>query len=474
MLKLKNWLCSLIDVILEISNLWYTSIIDSIYEFKIYNLFIFYFKKIIGHAIVGTYELIDFFEYFFVYFNNDKFIISWVIYCVIFFTYLIIRVLYNLFLGYYYFIFFRVFPIIYFRINPIFFFLNERSFYNAKYLMRRKTNWLYEERVINNRFANLLDSVETRAIYKRVYEYIKILNERKILSDNLYQEEFSVLEEQLIASIYMLDDLKYFYRSNGFYQSKWMYKYHFKDLYNFYIQCIKNRELLINSNINFLEGTKNLWLEFINNLVNIKNVNEIDILKNYLLLQLNMKLEDFLELSNVNLTTVSELHIAFLRLNFYELNGNILELLKLLDFKKIYRNIYKLSKYYDSLYVLDMIISSYVLGVDNLIKCELEIITSNKIIIAKEHIKTSYHYNVMSANVNNKVLILTAPYKEFILDSIHKCMLKIYYYVKKNPKLYPYYKKFKKFYKKTPINFSSYLTFRDCLLDFWDSDIIKK
>ena len=122
MLKLKNWLCSLIDVILEISNLWYTSIIDSIYEFKIYNLFIFYFKKIIGHAIVGTYELIDFFEYFFVYFNNDKFIISWVIYCVIFFTYLIIRVLYNLFLGYYYFIFFRVFPIIYFRINPIFFF----------------------------------------------------------------------------------------------------------------------------------------------------------------------------------------------------------------------------------------------------------------------------------------------------------------------------------------------------------------
>lgn len=130
---------------------------------------------------------------------------------------------------------------------------------------------------------------------------------------------------------------------------------------------------------------------------------KVILLENHLFTNYKLKLTYFLDLSNISLTSLNIMHTSFLELNFYNLDKESLNLMKLKDFKRIYKDIYKLSKYYDSLYVLDMIISSYVLGVDNIIRCELELVTKNNIKTIALNLNNYNYFIVVSVNFDDKM-----------------------------------------------------------------------
>jgi hypothetical protein len=101
------------------------------------------------------------------------------------------------------------------RTHELFYLANPRGFFNhAIFLKKYVMTW--SEKKLREDFLSTLDSLESRQIYNRVWEYISLLEKRETTND-YYTEEKWLIQSQISHALSILNSLQHFYRSAGFY-----------------------------------------------------------------------------------------------------------------------------------------------------------------------------------------------------------------------------------------------------------------
>lgn len=258
---------------------------------------------------------------------------------------------------------------IFLKINTIYFIFNPRGFINYTFLLK------YAESPVSRKksqelYASNLDFLETRQIYGRINQYLNILNTR-YTTGKYVKEEKEILYYQINFVYKILADLKRFYRTFNHIEADWMKFYDFKEKFEDYVQACKNCPKWINEKLQLI-NTINPTFEFFrdNFLIVLKaesSEKEILLLKNYLSLNYNFKLNDLenslSDIGNIDMKLVNSLHVAFSDLQFYS-NNKMSKLLKLNNFKECFSTFERIFYLNNKIDISRYIIFFYLKGVD--------------------------------------------------------------------------------------------------------------
>ena len=340
-----------------------------------------------------------------------------------------------------------MFPLIVYRIHDIFFLLNSRDYFNIKYFLRRKKDSSYDENAVRKKFCNLVDSKESKIIFERVHEYIKLFSKKNANSSDYFVEEFLVLESQASLCVTMLYDLQKFYRSGGFYQAKWMNKYDFQLKYDLYVNCIYSRNVLVHGNLCELHKIKDYWLSFIGNLLSLNNP-QVTKLTQHLELKYGLNVVSLADPSILNLETLVNIYLSMFSLNLLDKNDSHYSQLKVDTFMHVYSYFLKYASDIDYIHVCDNLIYFYALGVDKIISAEIYKYTYRMIDKSTSNMRSAYKVRKLANKFKNIVRSdFYVPLKRNAMDLIFRLTKSFYIYIKSNLYLYKFYKVFKKFFK---------------------------
>jgi len=387
--------------------------------------------------------------------NYNTYLIIYLLYLAIYLCLFFCFLIKKLYLWYSYYILFNGFYDFALKTNAIFYIINPRGFLNYKYMMRKRSS-PEEIYLLNEIFIGKIEKKEARLIYSRMREYINLLRIRSE-DETYYAEEVGAIDGQLLKAFEMMESLKKFYRTDGYFQSKWMRSQKFKEKYHFYWEtCYHVEKLKMERNI-FADSFRQIWFPFVTSLISsFNNKNERTLLlNNYLLSNFNFSLNDLIDEKFVTFTVISNLEKAFKDLKFNPTTDDLV-----LIFNRMQKNILIISDYNDSIFICEVLISNYLLGIDNLLKnyfntfarisIERYIIDKKKSILIEEQNKIAKHnfkvkYLDPFFEFFNKYAFIIASYLVNVVKFFRK---NINNSIKEYPILYKNLKAFRKNYKK--------------------------